>query len=238
MEYGPVTMILSYKHNFLFLKTAKTAGTSFEIALSKYAGKKDIVTPVFKEDEVHRQGSSRPQNYSSSLHMMMVRLGLTSSKGIFYNHIPARRVKKLVGPELFEKLLKVSITRNPYDMAVSQYFWSFRHNGDTSPDHFRQWLRTRPEILLGNRKITHIKNKNVIDFTIRFENFEEDIREFASRTGLPSSLYTDFDAIRAKGQYRPKQASTRSMFEGFEDGVAIIKEMFREDIEKYKYTPK
>ena len=47
-------MILSKVHNFIFLKTTKTAGTSFEIALSKYVGPEDVVTPISEEDEATR----------------------------------------------------------------------------------------------------------------------------------------------------------------------------------------
>lgn len=230
-------MILSYKNNFLFLKTLKTAGTSFEIALSKYVGNADIVTPITAEDETQRAalGYSGPQNY----------LGYRSEKGVskntlkrgkFYNHIPASEVMEAIGSELFGKLLKVAITRNPYDMIVSRYFWDFRKEGHKSPGHFRQWLRSRPTALLSNHRITHINEENVINFTMRFENLEEDISQFASMTGLPSTLYAEFNAIRAKGQYRPKGASTKMMFENFEDGVSIIGDLFKDEIKKYNYT--
>ena len=43
-------MILSVQRKFIFLKTTKTAGTSFEIALSKYSSPKDTVTPINRED--------------------------------------------------------------------------------------------------------------------------------------------------------------------------------------------
>ena len=58
-------MILSKAHNFIFLKTTKTAGTSFEIALSKYAGPEDVVTPISDEDELTRSrlGYRGPQNF-------------------------------------------------------------------------------------------------------------------------------------------------------------------------------
>lgn len=45
-------MIVSHKYKFIFIKTAKTAGTSTEIALSRICGPDDIITPfMISEDE-------------------------------------------------------------------------------------------------------------------------------------------------------------------------------------------
>ncbi len=47
-------MIVSHKHRFIFLKTNKTAGTSVEIALSKFCGPDDVIPPLIPEDEAKR----------------------------------------------------------------------------------------------------------------------------------------------------------------------------------------
>ena len=44
-------MIVSHKHKFIFVKTVKTAGTSVEIALSRFCGENDIITPIHPPDE-------------------------------------------------------------------------------------------------------------------------------------------------------------------------------------------
>lgn len=59
-------MIVSHKYKFVFIKTAKTAGTSTEIALSKFCGPDDIITPLMtSEDEELRKlmGGRAPQHY-------------------------------------------------------------------------------------------------------------------------------------------------------------------------------
>ena len=58
-------MIISHAHKFIFLKTNKTAGTSIEIALSKFCGPSDIITPISPEDEEMRRklGYLGSQNY-------------------------------------------------------------------------------------------------------------------------------------------------------------------------------
>jgi len=48
-------LIINEKLKIIFVKTKKTAGTSFEIALSKFCGEEDIITPLTSKDEKLRR---------------------------------------------------------------------------------------------------------------------------------------------------------------------------------------
>lgn len=230
-------MIVSFPRQFIFIKTSKTAGTSLEIALSKYAAAEDILTPISAEDEVTRRklGYPGPQNYLAPPGLLQ-KLRLKEPEMKFFNHMRAAQIRETLGRELFDRYLKVAVVRNPYDMVVSRYFWSHRKDPKASPAQFREWLSSRPKGLLKNRKITHIDGKSAVDFVIRFENFREDIPAFARKVGLPETLFDEFNATRAKSHYRPKLATTRDMFSGFDVGRAVVAEMFAEEIERFGYA--
>jgi hypothetical protein len=229
-------MILSVQRKFIFLKTSKTAGTSLEIALSKYALPDDIVTPINPVDEEIRRnlGHAGPQNYLAPPGLLQ-KLGLKRPEMKFYNHIRANLIREHLGHDVFATYLKVAVVRNPYDMAVSRYYWAHRNHAQLTEAHFRQWLLSRPKTLYKNYKITHIDGVSVIDLMIRYENFREDLEVFARRAGLPDTLFQEFSAIKSKANFRPKRATAQDMFRGFDEGKKVVEEMFAEDIETYGY---
>ena len=225
-------MIISHTNQFIFLKTRKTAGTSFEIALSKYAGTSDIVTPLIAADEETRAslGYPGPRNYQ------LPTLGPDGNPEEFFNHIPARKVKALIGRQVFRTYLKVSIVRNPFDMAVSAYFWALRETPrEASIQHFRQWVLSGKAVNR-NRAVTHIRDRCVVDHMIRYEFLQQDVDQFAKFVGLPPTLFAELNAIRAKGHFRPRAMTTQQMFDGFPEGREVIATLFAEDIATYNYT--
>lgn len=231
-------MILSRTRKFIFLKTMKTAGTSFEIALSKYAGPDDIITPVSAQDEKLRAslGYRGAQNHRYAADELPAPVHPHPQGLKFYNHMTAAELVSVIGRSTFDEFHKVSIVRNPYDMVVSLYFWEHRNERGLTRDHFKQWLLSRPPALTRNRDITHIENKCVVDRSMRFENIANDIREFSQEVGLPASLSEEFASIRAKSHLRPKQASVSFMFDDFPEGRTLIEEIFEDELRQHHYS--
>ncbi|WP_129597698.1 sulfotransferase family 2 domain-containing protein [Methanohalophilus profundi] len=134
-------MIISHKHKFIFIKTKKTAGTSIEIALSKYCGPDDIITPISPEDEKIRLelGYRGPQNYiiKNKLYYMCDEISVLNNQlkpyYKYYNHVPASYIKNHVSEDVWKNYFKFCFERNPYDKAISRYHWSTRKK-NISPD--------------------------------------------------------------------------------------------------------
>lgn len=157
----------------------------------------------------------------------------------FYNHMPAHEICGKTDQATWDSYFKFSIVRNPFDYAVSKYYWQNRKQ-NPSKDGFRRWLLSNPPPprLLVNRAITHINGMPAVDFMVRFEHFDTDIKEVAARTGLPPTLYEEFRNIGAKGGLRPKKATAKEMFDGFTEGIEYIHKSFADDIRDYGYqTP-
>ena len=137
-------MIVSHEHRFIFLKTAKTAGTSIEIALSKYCSPDDTVTPIFVEDERTRAelGYQGPANYlipyGQYSRLDWCQFVATRRRLKFLNHSPAAHVQQYVESDIWNSYFKFSVERNPWDKLVSYYYWEHRGTPTMPID---EWVR-------------------------------------------------------------------------------------------------
>lgn len=233
-------MIYLKDANIIFLKARKVAGTSFEIALSKFAKGGDIVTPITKEDEDIRSGLGfqGPQNYKKSLYELTakdiyqwVRLGVYPSK--FFNHISAQQVRTLLGADVFDAAQKIAIIRNPYDALVSYYHDDSRNFANEID--FTAWVRDNPKTLNINYSQYFIDGNNVIDRFVRYENLLEDTAKIEGDIPLLKGLSQTLHGIKAKSNIRPKDTPLSYYFSNDADLVASVRFFNSLIIEKFGY---
>lgn len=180
-------MIVSHRHRFIFLKTSKTASTSVEIALSKYCGEQDVITPISPEDERKRQalGYPGPRNF---ILIEPPDSGAGPRKPRRYRrHMRAARVRKLLPPGVWESYYKFCVVRNPWDRLVSMYFWRTRNSDTGSIDSFLADGMPRNLRRFGIDIYT-IDGTVVVDRLCRFDHLEQDLEEVRKTIGLPSPL--------------------------------------------------
>ncbi|MEO5916778.1 MAG: sulfotransferase family 2 domain-containing protein [Luteolibacter sp.] len=228
-------MIISHRHKFIFLKTTKTAGTSIEIALSKFCGPDDIITPITQEDEKIRRnlGYPGPQNYLAPWWKYGIKDFITlirkkRKKPLYYNHIPAAEVRARIGKEIWESYFKFCVERNPWDRAVSFYYWKNRAE-PRAP--FSEYIDSNAPVILRKNGwgVYTIDDAVVVDSICRFENLAEDLEAIRLRLSLPEKL----ELPRAKSRFRKNEAGYQEIYGDTEK--ARIEELFSDEIRRFGY---
>jgi hypothetical protein len=187
-------MIISHKYRYIFIRIPKTASTSIEIELSKLCGPEDIITPItFNNDPENRVEDYRgPQNNTRDLRSFG--LGdwyrmITRRKPLDLRHAHAAQARKLVGREIWDQYFKFCMVRNPFDRAVSFYFWRMKNwqkKHEQSPPEINDFILSLPESRLSTWARYTIDNRIAVDFIGRFENLDADLAIVEDKIGLPA----------------------------------------------------
>jgi hypothetical protein len=219
--------IISHRYRFIFLKTGKTAGTSVQLALGKICGPDDICSPVTQkkvprageEDYVARNHRGlfipRPFRPEGLRPRFFSELKELARRQKYKSHMPATDVRWRLGRSLWDRYFKFSIERNPWDKAVSQYFWQRRHLPDDLS--FEAWLPGA--ITASSLSFLRIDGRLAMDRVLRYENLAEEFDALMRELGVddPPAL------PRAKVGLRPERASYRDVHTPFtRDYVARV----------------
>ncbi len=227
-------MIISHKHKFIFLKTNKTAGTSIEIALSKFCGANDIITPITPEDEEVREklGYTAPQNYflplSSYGFSDIAKWAIKGKKKQFYNHITAQEIKALVDEDVWNTYYKFCIERNPWDRCISQYYWKYRAGSKSTISEFVN--SNEPLVLKKKGYDLYTINGNLaVDKVCKFENLADELKEVCNKVGITEKL----ELPKAKSKFRKDKRHYKDVLSDADrDRVASL---FRDEINLMGY---
>lgn len=222
-------MLVCHRYKFIFIKTRKTAGTSLEIALSKFCDQHDTITPIFAEDEKIRKelGYKSPRNYEIPFNNYVpkdwLRLAIFKKKALYSNHMSASKIRPRVDPKIWNSYFKFCFERNPWDKAVSWYYWLTR---DLHPKpSFGEFINELDAYKLSNFDVYSINNQIAVDRVGRFENLENELQEISEILKLPDSL--KLPKAKAKGNYRPEKRSYRDLM-GAEEEKIIANICYRE----------
>ncbi len=207
-------VIASFAHQFIFLKTRKTAGTSVEIALASSCGDDDIITPIGLADELLRSrgGVVAARNFVADTNIdgayrqsvldrdagLHRRITEAVREHGYYNHMPAAEVALKLPKDFWESALKFSIVRHPYERAVSAAYFRLHLRGLP--------LASLPDVLtmvcgeprLDNSPIYSIGSGIIADDMIRYETLEDDLRRICAKlsVAIPDKLPRAKSAMR------------------------------------------
>ena len=199
-------MIISHSNKFILARPMKTAGLSFETAVSNYCSYGDIITAANRDEDWirqqlkarrHRNDRTPVSNTRIRPHMPLKRLfrnsklvpGQTPDKGFASEYTPdinaAMRTYQIV-----------SMTRNPWEKIRSLYYHHLRFmKADERSVSFKNWCNTvNPLVNSGDEDGAGIQttldyyllrdfrvlNKfhSRVDFWIRFHYMKQDIINF------------------------------------------------------------
>lgn len=139
-------MIISHQKKFVYIRTVKTGSSSLEIFLSQFCSKKDIITPLFSNEEKFKRENNLPcaQNYKLKKKSFGIKNFLNFN---FYNtvnlhdHKPIDKVFKTEIGKNIKDYFFFSFIRNPFDWIISFFYW---------------------DLVLKNYKIENLENINDI----------------------------------------------------------------------------
>lgn len=226
-------MIISHDHQFIFIKTHKTAGTSIEIALSSICGENDIITPISPKDENQKisLGYKSAQNYrivfSQYTLSDWIRFLFKNKRKEFHRHMAAKEIKKRVSRKIWKNYFKFTIERNPYDRVVSLYYWRNRNQKYTSLHHF---LTSGGFVRFRTLEMYTKNNKILVDKIYKFEELNEMMADITKKLNLEMPLM--LSSYQAKSNTR-KIANYKEVID--EKSKAWIDKKFKKEIELFNY---
>ena len=226
-------MIISHKYKYIFIKPEKTAGSSLEIALSKYCDRKDIITTIGEEYIRKKLGYLGPRNYYSkhidykNIYKILNHNSKsfiktfdivknfidyknepyfkTIYKSIFYEHVNPSVIKLNVSKEIWENYFKFTIIRNPVSQFLSYYFHINNSIELIKKNPLKKFTEEKALSFFRRTKNKYyINNQIIIDKFIDFSNLEADINFIGKKLKINNSLYQDFKKISANTQYSNK----------------------------------
>ncbi len=217
------------------MKPTKVAGTSVQIMFEKFCGPDDIVPKIANPPGYWAKRGYRERNQGRGAN-------------VYLNHMPASRVKSLLGESSFNQYYKFIVVRNPWDRAVSWFWWRFsggsaaeRKYGGGKPGTQKNFAvvrkRFRTAVRQGLklepfRRWSHINGKPILDGVIRYERLETDSLKILHNVGI-SLANQVFTYPKAKVSHRLCKEHYTEYYD--EPTREIIAGRHRHDINDYGY---
>lgn len=201
--------MISHLHKCIFVHIPKCGGTSIE----------NVIWPESRN--------------TSDLWMGFVSRFRNKYQTGGLQHLLATQIREEVGEKAFQDYFKFTIVRNPWDKAVSQFFYMRQrpdlreYIGMKEDDTFMRYLELTKNKLHVQWEKQHkffqdVNGKTIVDFIGRLENFNEDSAHIFNRLGIQAEI-PHVNATRHKHYSEYYNTETREMVaEMYKDDIRIL----------------
>ncbi|WP_223428188.1 sulfotransferase family 2 domain-containing protein [Tateyamaria pelophila] len=255
-------MYYSPSRKFLFLHARKVAGSSVKVQLARQHADDDVMIGGWPDaisqgadynKRALRAAKSQKMAYTKASirnfllgkgfrptpkemnrlikHHYQSQFGLEGAA-----HANAASLKQGLG-EGWDSAFKFAFVRNPWDHAVSDYYW---RNGQKKGVSFKEFLHllhdpatpdpneVRPPIIT-NWSVYTIDGQIVADFIGRFEKLDSDLADVSKQIGI------DLVARLPHSKSRSNTKS-KSVADHYDDqSIALVHDIYRNEIEAFGY---
>jgi len=206
-------MIISHKYKFVFLKAAKAAGTSVEAALYPLLGPDDVVS-------THKKSAGWKDEESYDIRRMNCGEDVKEHSG-------REAVLRVAGLEVWQTYFKFAVVRNPWDMVVSNYWWS-KALYPKLVDTFKVFVMFMP--LVDNRWLYFGDDcQPTLDYYIRFERLQEGFDEVCDKVGMPRTRLP-----MTMGKTRSDKRHYSSYYD--RDTIQRVASQYAHEIRHFRYS--
>jgi Sulfotransferase family len=174
-------VLLSHRHRFIYTKTLKTAGTSVEIYFEDacLSPETSVVRGHQTEETVTPAGII---GYRGAHH----------AGSTWYNHMPARTIRDLIGLDTWNSYYKFCVVRDPFDKLVSLWWFNNARQGrHYEQEEFAVVIDDFSAWCVSNLQHAVDRDKYLIDcvvsmnYFIRYECLLDGLEHVCSQIGYP-----------------------------------------------------
>lgn len=201
--------MISISNNFLFIHVPKTGGNSVQSVLLPFCDDyKALLNP-------RHDGEERFEIRSKTLDI--------------HKHSSLEEYRLQLDPDLFERLIKVTCARNPWDRCIS--FFHSPHRGDVSwsEQAFEEFII---EKIKPHRDFLQITGGaedayDNVDVNLRHETLQADFELFCQKIGINAPSLPTLN-VSSRKHYRDYYTSERL--------INLVAERYADDIKRFGYT--
>lgn len=222
-------MLISHSHQFIFIKSTKTAGTSTEVYFEQFC-----VPPVDLPgdwNQWHTKSDSQVTDFGVSSAR-----GQKPDKAGFFHHMTPVELVDIVGKEIWDSYFTFINVRNPWDKVVSRFFhsphWEALKDKDPQDSEVKDAFNAFAALF---RK--PLIDKSALDDTLPFDDFirYEDLENEIGRVMTRLNLDCTREIPRLKTDHRAAQWGDYRTLYG-EEAKKNVANQYADWIERFAYT--